>query len=556
MRITAIILVLVGLIAGGAAIYSKFIGTEPTANYRTAEVTRGNLVITVNATGTLEPEEVVDVGAQIVGPVLSLGPDPRGVSDTTLRPQSVDYDPAFNGKHIDYGSPVDVGTVLATIDPAVYKAQDDQAKATLQRSQADLGELIAHRDQAEADWNRAQTLKNIKLPSLSPTGSKLDASALEPIKAISDSDYDQAKANYEVAKANVDVGQATIVQAEAALNLADTNLGYTKITSPVKGTIVARRVDVGQTVVATFSAQSLFLIAKDLSKLQIWSSVNEADIGRLHLGMPVSFQVEAFPEENFHGTVSQIRLNAQSNQNVVTYTVVIDTDNSNLKLLPYLTTDPVKFEVEKHSDVLLVPNAALRWQPRPEQIAPDAREALKTAAPGKEHDVEGKESSENKVGKDAPANGEKSGAADAEKLANTDAPDNAKGSIPTTDGTPPVGTPPADQGAAKGEKAGKKGEGHSRRAKNRDDHGTLWVKDGNYVRPLEVRKGDSDDQVTEISGDNVQPGLEVVVGEVHATDQAGETNPFAPQFFRGNRPGGGGQGGQKGGDQGGGKGAK
>jgi len=506
MRITAILLVLVGIVAGGAAFYTKFIGAAPTANYRTAEVKRGNLVITVNATGTLEPEELVDVGAQIVGPVLKLGDDPRGATD-----------PAFKGKHIDWGSPVDEGTVLAIIDPAVYDAQEKQAEATLEHAKADLGELIAHRDQAEADWKRAQVLRNVKLPNLSPTGSKLDASSTEPIKAIADSDYDQAKANYEVAVANVEVGKATIAQSEDALQLAKVNLGYTKISSPVKGTIVDRRVDVGQTVVATFSAQSLFLIAKDLSQLQIWSSVNEADIGRLHLNMPVTFQVEAFPDENFRGTVGQIRLNAQSNQNVVTYTVVVNIDNSDLKLLPYLTTDPVKFEVEKHTGVLLVPNAALRWQPKPSEIAPDAREAPNPADSGKDSQNSGKD---NQNEKDATATGgEKSETANTEK-----------------------------SGAAAQAKGTAKGEGKQRRAKNREEHGVLWVKDGNYVSPLEVRKGASDDQVTEVSGDSLQEGLEVVVGEVHAAEQTGETNPFAPQFFRGNRPGGGQ--GQKGGDKG------
>ncbi|HEY2827447.1 MAG TPA: efflux RND transporter periplasmic adaptor subunit [Pirellulales bacterium] len=493
MRITAILLVLVGLVAGGAAFYSKFIGGEPTSNYRIAEVRRGDLVITVNATGTLEPEEAVDVGAQVNGPILKLGDDPRGETD-----------PAFKGKHIDYTTPVEEGTVLAIIDPAVYQAQFDQADAELQHAKADLGQLMAKRNQAEADWKRAQTLKNIKLQNLSPTGTNMGAGG-EPIKAISDSDYDLARANFEVAKANVDVGQATVVQAEAAQKLAKTNLGYTIIASPVKGTILARRVDIGQTVVATFSAQSLFLIAKDLSRLQIWASVNEADIGRIHLGMPVTFQVEAFPDENFHGTVEQIRLNAQSLQNVVIYTVVVTADNSNLKLLPYLTTDPVKFEVERHNDILLVPNAALRWQPRPEQIVPELRDSAKSGP------SEGDAQSE----KDAPPS-------TAEKS------DNSVGKA----------APGAEKGTAKG-------EGKPRRSRSHDERATLWVKDGNFVRPIDVRKGSNDDTDTEVKGDNLQEGMEVVVGEIRATaDTAEENNPFAPRFFRGNRPGA--PGGQKG----------
>ncbi len=247
------------------------------------------------------------------------------------------------------------------------------------RAKSDLGQLVAHRNQAEAEWNRAQKLRAISVSNVvSPTGDRLTALS-EPIKAISDSDYDLAKANYEVAKSNVDVGEATVAQAQAALSLAETNLGYTTIKSPVKGTIVDRRVNVGQTVVSSLNAPSLFLIAKDLRQIQVWASVNEADIGRLKVGMPVRFTVDAFPNDVFHGKIAQIRLNATMTQNVVTYTVVVTTENPDLKLLPYLTAD-VKFEVQDEKDVLLVPNAALRWQPKPEQIAPDAREAAEQPA--------------------------------------------------------------------------------------------------------------------------------------------------------------------------------
>ena len=275
---------------------------------------------------------------------------------------------------MDYTTPVDKGTVLVKIDPAVYKANYDQAQATLDRAQADLGELIAKRDQALAEWKRAQVLHDIKLPALSATDIKRGLAAGEPMKAISDSDYDLTKSNYDVAKANVDVGQATIIQSEAALNLAKANLGYCTIQSPVKGTIVSRRVNIGQTVVANLSAASLFLIAEDLSRMQVWAQVNEADIGRIKVGMPVQFSVAAMPEETYTGQVYQIRLDANSTQNVVVYTVVITFDNSEMKVLPYLTADPVKFVAEKHDNVLTVPNGALAFQPRPDDIAPSARD--------------------------------------------------------------------------------------------------------------------------------------------------------------------------------------
>ncbi len=191
-----------------------------------------------------------------------------------------------------------------------------------------------------------------------------------------------------MAEANLAVGQAAVRQAEAARELAKTNLDYTIIRSPVHGVIIDRRVNVGQTVVASLNAPSLFLIAKDLRRMQIWASVNEADIGRIRAGMPVRFTVDAYPGEPFRGKVAQVRLNATMTQNVVTYTVVVETDNADLKLLPYLTAN-VQFEIENRKDVLLVPNAALRWKPRPSRIAPDCREAVLEApvrppAPAKE----------------------------------------------------------------------------------------------------------------------------------------------------------------------------
>src|SRR6185312_9467661 len=161
--------------------------------------------------------------------------------------------------------------------------------------------------------------------------------------------------------------KATVLQQQAVLELAKTNFDYTTIVSPIDGTIIDRRVNIGQTVVSSLNAPSLFLIARDLRRMQVWAAVNEADIAKVTPGTKVHFQVDALPKDTFHGTVFQRRLNAAMTQNVVIYTVVIDVDNSELKLLPYLTAD-VFFEVDSRKDVLLVPNAALRFKPTPEQI--------------------------------------------------------------------------------------------------------------------------------------------------------------------------------------------
>ncbi|MBY0522075.1 MAG: efflux RND transporter periplasmic adaptor subunit [Gemmataceae bacterium] len=308
-------------------------------SFRTAVVERANLSATISATGTIEPEEVVDVGAQVAGMIKTFGPDIR---DST--------------KFIDYRSEVEKDTILAQIDDSLYRAQMEQAKANVQRAEADLIQMKARIVQTERDWRRAQVLGPNK-------------------GVISGLDYDNTLAAYETAKSALAVGDAMVAQAKAALKQAETNLDYCTIRSPVKGVIVDRRVNVGQTVVSSLNAPSLFLIAKDLRRLQIWASVNEADIGQIRPGQQVKFSVDAHPNDVFDGTVAQIRLNATMTQNVVTYTVVVNTDNSKAKLLPYLTAN-LQFQVDKHENVLQVPNAALRWKPQPAQIAPDARGAF------------------------------------------------------------------------------------------------------------------------------------------------------------------------------------
>jgi len=291
--------------------------------YRTAELKRGELVVSINATGTVEPEEVIDVGAQVAGRIIAFGRDAKGNT-------------------VDYGSQVAAGTVLARIDDSLYAAQVDEAQAQLLLNRAGLEKAKADLFKAGLDWQRAQQLG--------------------PSEALAKSSYDSYQAVYLNAKAQVAVSEAAIRQAEAALTRARRNLSYCTISSPVKGIIIDRRVNIGQTVVASLNAPSLFLLAKDLTRIQVWVAVNEADIGRIKPGMPVSFTVDAFPGETFKGEVKKIRLNAAMNQNVVTYTVEIATDNKDGRLLPYLTAGVI-FEIEKFDGLLQAPNAALRWSP-------------------------------------------------------------------------------------------------------------------------------------------------------------------------------------------------
>ena len=353
----AIVLIVLGVLVAGAAWY--LLGRNgPVMAYRTAPVKRGDLLVSISATGTVEPEEVIDVGAQVAGQIMSFGKD-------------------AGGRTVDYGSAVEAGTVLAKIDDSLYAADAAQAeaqvqsgRAALQRAESDLGQLRAKLQQAERDWRRAQKLG--------------------PSEALAEASYDAYKSAYESAAANLAVGQAAILQARAGLAQAEAlrrraqrNLSYCTITSPVKGVIIDRRVNIGQTVVASLNAPSLFLIAKDLKRMQVWVAVNEADIGKIQPGQPVTFTVDAFPGETFRGEVGKVRLNASMTQNVVTYTVEIVTDNSNGRLLPYLTAN-VQFELNRRGNVFLVPNAALRWKPAPDQVAPEFREASSRSGEGKE----------------------------------------------------------------------------------------------------------------------------------------------------------------------------
>ncbi len=318
-----LLLIFAALVIGGFMAWRQGRTTHDTPLYRTAELIRANLLITINATGTVEPEEVIDVGAQVAGQILSFGTDAKG-------------------KTIDYGSEVEAGMVLARIDDSLYQADVIQAEAGLQSSRAGLLKAQAELHRAEQDWKRAQRLR--------------------PTEALAPLSLDNYEAIYKVAAAQIAVQEGAIRQAEAALIRARRNLGYCTISSPVKGVIIDRRVNTGQTVVASLNAPSLFLLARDLTRVQVWVAVNEADIGKIKPGQPVSFTVDAFPDDSFQGTVGKIRLNAAMTQNVVSYTVEIITDNQDGRLLPYLTAN-VSFHLQHFDQVLQAPNAALRWSP-------------------------------------------------------------------------------------------------------------------------------------------------------------------------------------------------
>jgi HlyD family secretion protein len=310
----------------------------PRVSYRTAAVRRGDVRSTVNATGTIEPEEVVDVGAQVSGQIVEFGPDPRD-----------------GGKSIGYGSPVEKGTVLARLDDALFRARLDQAQANVAKAEADVEQAEVKERQAGRDFDRSSRLFN------------------RGVGMIPLQETQNAESNYEVAKAAVSVSRSNAAVARANLEEAAANLRYTTLRSPVKGVILDRRVNLGQTVAAGAGGPSLFLIARDLGRMEIWASVNETDIGSIRAGQPARFTVGAHPGETFRAKVSQVRLNASMVQNVVTYTVAVSFENPSGRLLPYLTAR-VEFEVEAREGVLVVPRSAIRWQPKADLVSPAARD--------------------------------------------------------------------------------------------------------------------------------------------------------------------------------------
>jgi HlyD family secretion protein len=363
MKKLLVMAVILAVIAAGGYWYWREHASSPTV-FRFEEVSRGRLVATIGATGTVQPREVVDVGAQVAGRLIFIGKDQYTQSGI------VDWGSEVEGPVLDKdGKVIKQGTVLAQIDPSLYEAQRNSAdaslkaaRAALKTAQADVLVKTATLSQATSDWGRAQNLFKTE--------------------GIARAEYDQFKsafevatANLEVSKSNVATAEAQIAVAEANLKNAQTNLDYTTITAPVTGIVIDRRVNVGQTVVASLSAPSLFLIAKDLTKMEVWATVNEVDIGRIQIGKMVDFTVDSNPGRVYHGKVVPqgklpLRLNAVMNSNVVTYTVVVSASNDDLALRPYQTAN-LSFIIADKPNVLLVPNTALRWQPTKDQVAPD-----------------------------------------------------------------------------------------------------------------------------------------------------------------------------------------
>jgi HlyD family secretion protein len=379
-------------------------------------------VAKVTATGTLSAIVTVQVGSQVSGRIAAL--------------------------HADFNSTVTKGQLVAKIDPQLFEAQVAQARANLVAAQGNLDKAKAQAVDAERQYKRNITLAERKL--------------------IAQADLDTSQSNADAAKAQVEATAGTVEQAKAGLHSAEVNLAYTDIISPTDGIVISRNVDVGQTVVSSMQASTLFLIAEDLRKMQVDTSVAEADIGKLKPGMTATFTVDAYPTERFAGTIRQVRNSPQTVQNVVTYDAVIDVSNPELKLKPGMTAN-CTFVWAERDDALRVPNAALRFKP--------PTELLGGLVPG-------------------PRNGHQGQAAGAEATQG-----------PTAGGK---GAPP---GAAE------------------PDRRTVWVLRGGKPVSVRIRGGVSDGSLTEVVEGELHEGDLAITEASGGTGAQGQQSAFPRRMF-------------------------
>jgi HlyD family secretion protein len=390
----------------------------------TAEVTRGGIVSTVEATGTMEAVTTVQVGTQVSGTIKTL--------------------------HADFNSKVKRGQIVAELDSSLFETQVAQEQATVVRLRAEVERARVQAVDAQTKLSRARELSDKEL--------------------IARSDLDAADSTAQAADAAVKSAQAQLVQQQASLNQAQVNLSHTIIRAPIDGVVIARNVDVGQTVAASMQAPTLFIIARDLTEMRVNASIDESDIGKIQNNQPVRFRVDAYPNETFSGTVSQVRLQPVVEQNVVSYVTVIDVPNPDLKLKPGMTA-AVTVETARADDVIKVPNAALRFRP-------DA--SVFTA-----------------LGQEAPTRGQRA-----------------------------QGQGTGAQGARGGQPQGGRGE------RSATDRGAVWILEQGALTRVPVRVGISDGAQTAVTADDLTPGTRVVTGASSANTTpaatATNTSPLLP----------------------------
>jgi HlyD family secretion protein len=508
---TIALISIVGILAiAGALSYWALGRNKATENgFVKGKIERGSIRITVAANGTLEALRTVQVGSQISGQIAAL--------------------------HADYNSVVKKGQLLAEIDPRTFQsqvlteeAQNAAAQARMQSAQADLINQEANLVQVEANLRVAE-VANENTQLLYERSKQLKEKGL-----VSTADHDIARTNAESSAAKVDQARAAIRQAQAQirsrqasieqvksdivgakaqLERAQINLELTKIFSPVDGVVISRNVDIGQTVAASMSAPLLFLIANDLSQMQVKASVDEADIGKVTKDVRVSFTVDAYPNDVFPGRISEVRLEPTTVQNVVTYSVIVHVQNPELKLKPGMTAN-LTIVIDEHNDVLTVPNTALRFKPTnvtQEQIA----EMLQAGRGGAQTAPETEQAQSPEAGSAVPP---LPGAAEAPR-GNFgggnfgDGGQRGRGNR-GGEGFRGGGGEGFRGGGGRGGRGGG-GRGAGGGSGNVSRSGILWTQEADgTLKPLQVRTGLTDGTRTEVFGPNIQEGFEVIVSDL------------------------------------------
>jgi HlyD family secretion protein len=401
------------LIGTGIAGYSpavKYWKDRTKVQYRTQKVAQGDITLVVNATGEVQPVQKVSIGAVVSGPIEKL--------------------------HVDFNDPVKKDQILAEIDPKLYESAVLRDRAILKTREAEVERAQARLQQSVNAEKRAADLQAINR------------------EFISETELDEILFNKAAQQAELSVAETNVEQAKANLDNSLTNMGYTKILAPVDGIIIDRKVDQGQTLASQFQTPELFVIAPDLDKkVNIFASVDEADIGLIRKaqdeGQPVRFTVDAYPNEIFeNGTIEQVRLASSTEQNVVTYPVVVETPNESLKLLPGMTAN-LSFQIQRKTNVIKIPNAALRFYPERAQVHPDDRAILDGVA---------EERSEDNV--------------------------------------------------ASNQSASEKFDANQKRSER-----FVWYQDGDFLRAIKVRIGISDSRYTELLERTLDVDKELVIGE-------------------------------------------
>ena len=443
-RILAALAALAVVAAGAWLVISKKGSGEP--KYRKVKLDKGDVIATVTATGTLSAVTTVSVGSQVSGIIAKL--------------------------HVDFNSVVKKGQLLAELDPTPFQQAVDQSRANLDKAKVQL---------------------------------RNDEIALTRAKRLF-ADQLTAQSDLDAAQTARDADVATVAQATAQLKQAETNLSYTKIVSPIDGVVVSRSYDIGQTVAASFQAPTLFTIAQDLTKMQVLTNIDEADVGRVKVDQIAAFTVDAFPDQTFRGAVSQIRLSPQTVQNVVTYPVMLDVPNQDLKLKPGMTAN-VQIPVDVRRDVLRAPNAALRFRPDPA-------------------DVEGGDKTKGGE-KGAPASASASPAATTAATAPQSGP-------PQTGAPQTGGRGPGGRGAFAGPGGGRGGAGGAGGGRGPSSRaGTLYVDAANgkgKLKPVAVKTLITDGNMTAIESSDLKEGDEIVVGlaTARASAPGGGAGPGGP----------------------------